>query len=170
MQTGERSADHEYRAWLRTAASARAPSRLGTAALIDDAARARAAASIVIYPQPIGFQAEYNVGVGPQLDPLEKVIKTKSLRGGYAMLMARLHDTPIGDFVPYVRVWNYEGGKKHETDAIGHSVKELEAGIEWLPCKALELTAAFDYGNRTNPKTFEQVTGHLVRVQAQFNY
>lgn len=130
----------------------------------------RAAASLVIYPQPLGFQAEYNIGIGPQLDPVEKIIKQKNLHGGYAMVMWKFGQTAVGDIIPYVRAWNYEGGKKHETDAVGYSIKEIEAGIEWLPWKAFEITAAFDYGERTNPKTFKQVTGHLVRLQAQFNY
>jgi hypothetical protein len=130
----------------------------------------RAAASLIIYPQPLGFQAEYNIGTGPQLDPVDKMVKQKRLHGGYAMVMWKFGATAVGDIIPYVRAWNYEGGKKHETDAVGYSIKEIEAGIEWLPWKALELTAAFDYGERTNPKTFKQVTGHLVRLQAQFNY
>ena len=54
VTTGERSSDEEYRAWLRTIGSARRPSRVGTAALIDDAARARAASTIVT-GTPVGL-------------------------------------------------------------------------------------------------------------------
>ncbi len=125
----------------------------------------RAAGTLVIYPQPLGFQVEYNVGIGPELDPVAKVIKERPLHGGYAMMMLK-----VGQFIPYVRVWNYEGGKKHEKNAPNYSVRDLEAGVEWLPWKNFELTAAFAYGNRTNPKTHTQETGSLLRLQAQFNY
>jgi kynurenine formamidase len=47
VPTGERVADQEYRAWLARISGDRERSRLGTAALIDDAARARAANAIV---------------------------------------------------------------------------------------------------------------------------
>lgn len=43
-------------------------------------------------------------------------------------------------------------------------------GLEWLPWKALELTAAYSYGERTHPKSNVQESGHLLRLQAQFNY
>lgn len=125
----------------------------------------RAAGTLVIYPQPFGFQIEYNIGIGPELDPSAKLIKEQKLYGGYAMMMYKL-----GDFMPYVRVVGYEGGKKFEKNAPNYSIRDLEAGVEWLPWKNFELTTAFAYGNRTNPRTHTQETGYLLRLQAQFNY
>jgi hypothetical protein len=51
-------------------------------------------------------------------------------------------------------------------------VKELEAGIEWQVIKALELTAAFTIAERTDGGRipYRQEDGHLLRLQAQFNY
>jgi kynurenine formamidase len=46
MEVGERAADASYRAWLRERAATTAGGRIGTAATIDDAARARAAGSV----------------------------------------------------------------------------------------------------------------------------
>jgi hypothetical protein len=125
----------------------------------------RAGASLVVYPQPLGFQLEYNVGEGPERDFAAKTIRQRKLNGGYAMVMFKL-----GDFIPYVRGLVYDGGKKHETNAPGYRNKELEAGVEWQVWKAFELTAAYTYGERTNPVSNRQEEGQLFRVQAQFNY
>jgi kynurenine formamidase len=46
VDAGERTADETYRTWLDSLAAERVGARLGTAALIDDAARARAARAI----------------------------------------------------------------------------------------------------------------------------
>jgi len=125
----------------------------------------RAAASLVVYPQPFGFQVEYNIGEGPERDFDAKTVEKKKLHGGYALVNFK-----AGPFFPYVRGLIYEGGKKHETNAPSYSNKELEAGVEWLPWKAFELTAAYTFGERTNPKSNRQEQGHLLRLQAQFNY
>ncbi len=49
---------------------------------------ARAIASAVIYPQPLGIQAEYNIGKGPQQQEENMTtIATSALHGGYAQVM-----------------------------------------------------------------------------------
>jgi len=122
--------------------------------------------SIHLYPQPIGFQAEYNVGVGPELNVETQTIREGKLYGGYAMVMVKL-----GPVIPYVRGVLYEGGKKHEKNAISYSIREVETGIEWQAMKGIELTAAFLTGSRSSPHApYAQVNGHLARVQLQFNY
>ncbi len=125
----------------------------------------RAHASVVLYPKPFGFQAEYNTGLGPELDLAARTIREQRLHGGYAMVMAKL-----GDFIPYVRAARYDGGKKHEKNAPSYRVRELNVGVEWQPWKALELTAELLIAERTHPKTFEQVHGTTLRLQAQINY
>ncbi|MBT1630295.1 hypothetical protein KK466_29560, partial [Klebsiella pneumoniae] len=55
---------------------------------------ARAHASFVLYPQPFGLQAEYNVGVGPEYR--DGAVVDGFLHGGYVMAMLKL-----GDFVPF---------------------------------------------------------------------
>jgi hypothetical protein len=140
---------------------------------------ARANAYFVLYPQPFGLQVEYNIGDGPELDPIiistdeegETVytgaVQRKHLHGGYALASLKL-----GNVIPYVRVMNYEGGKKHERNAPRYSVKELEAGIEWQILDALEVTGAFTVAERTDGGRipYAKEDGHLLRLQVQFNY
>lgn len=121
--------------------------------------------AFVLYPQPIGFQAEYNIGRGPELVGGTRV-EERTLHGGYAMLLAK-----VGDFVPYVRGLLYEGGRKFETNAPHYSVRELEIGTEWRPIDAVELTAAYTFAERTAPTApYAQESGRLLRLQVQFNY
>lgn len=134
---------------------------------------ARAIASVVLYPQPFGVQAEYNVGKGPQqtkADP--KLIATEMLHGGYAQLMYKI-DEPLGtiSLIPYVRGTVYKGGKKFEVNTPRYDVQELELGAEWQLIKPLEVTAAYALADRTSSKApYSQQVGQLARVQVQFNY
>lgn len=124
----------------------------------------RVHASFALYPQPVGFQAEYNVGVGPELRGGE--VRERPLHGGYAMAMVK-----IGPVTPYVRGVIYEGGRKFETNAPRYVIREIEGGIEWQVWKALELTASYNYAERTFPEPpYQQETGGFLRLQAQVNY
>ncbi|PKV66844.1 porin [Pontibacter ramchanderi] len=132
----------------------------------------RIAASLVVYPQPFGFQAEYNVGRGPEFNPENNAIEVKNLHGGYAQAMYRKE---VGSqvLIPFVKVQHYEGGKKHERDAPGYSVYETEIGVEWLVHKSVELTADYSIGDRTirNAQNFDnRQHGSRLRLQAQFNF
>ncbi|WP_095956947.1 porin [Corallococcus macrosporus] len=135
---------------------------------------ARAIVSLVIYPQPLGFQAEYNLGRGPSLGegPVDGLlIDSRQLRGGYAQLMYKLDGVLGVSLIPYIRGTLYDGGKKFETNAPLYDVRELELGAEWQLNKALELTGTYLVSDRTSsryPYTREQ--GHVTRVQLQFNY
>ena len=133
----------------------------------------RAAASLVIYPQPLGLQAEWNWGKGPEFDAESGTIRVKPLTGGYVQAMYRRDLGQGRAATPYVRAQYYRGGKKHETDARRVLTREIETGIEWQLHSALELTVAHyssdrayeDRGTRGNRRK-----GSGVRVQAQFNY
>lgn len=132
----------------------------------------RIAASMVVYPQPFGFQAEYNVGRGPEFNPETNAIEVQNLHGGYAQAMYRKE---VGSqvLIPFVKVQHYEGGKKHERDAPGYSVYETEVGVEWLVHKSVELTADYSIGDRTirNAQNFDnRQHGSRLRLQAQFNF
>ena len=48
------------------------------------------AGPFVWYPQPLGFQAEWNVGRGPSLNDAQTAVIDRSLTGGYAMTMYHL--------------------------------------------------------------------------------
>lgn len=136
----------------------------------------RGFASVVVYPQPFGFMAEANYGVGPSLgergDQDENVIKERKLFGGYAQAMLRFEDV-LGTIAitPYARATYYEGGKKFEQNAPFYKIRQLELGVEWQVLKALELQVAYDLEDRTAPKApFAQQRGHVTRVQLQINY
>ena len=102
----------------------------------------RAAASFVLYPKPFGIQAEYNVGIGPEFNPINDSIQTQELKGGYvtASWMIILKKQLI---IPFARWHYYDGGKKHELDARSYTVNEYEFGIEWQPIKNFEFEKLF---------------------------
>lgn len=147
----------------------------------------RVAATLVVYPQPLGFQAEYNVGEGPEYDPGTKSVQVKPLKGGYAQAMYKLE---VGDQVllPFLKMQYYDGGKKHERDATSHLVYETEIGAEWQPFRNFELVADYSIGDRTisNAQTVNNLPdnlsgrgglsqgnrqyGNRLRLQAQFNF
>jgi len=134
---------------------------------------ARAFASLIVYPQPFGFQAEGTFGTGPSLGEFEtRKVESRRLFGGYAQLMYKIDDL-IGTeaLIPFVRANYYEGGKKFDTNAPKHIVKELEIGVEWQLIKALEVVAAYDMAHRQvfQEKNYDE-KGHVGRVQLQFNY
>ncbi|MBA2538132.1 MAG: porin [Deltaproteobacteria bacterium] len=122
---------------------------------------ARVGAAVVLYPQPIGFQAEWNVGTGPEL--VDDTIEATTLHGGYAMVNAR-----VGDFFPFLRGAYYEGGLKTAKNAPLHRSKELAAGVEWHYKKRFEVTAEIDRAKREIADG--SVTGTIFRLQGQFNY
>jgi hypothetical protein len=131
----------------------------------------RVAASLVVYPQPFGLTAEYNVGTGPEYDPATNSIQSKDLKGGYVMAsyMARLQEHVL---IPFVRHHYYNGGKKHELDARSYRVNEWEIGAEWQPFKAFEVVAMYTVSSRryvdaARPSNFQE--GSLVRLQFQVN-
>ncbi|MCY1035911.1 porin [Corallococcus sp. BB11-1] len=139
-----------------------------------DMVDARAIVSLMVYPQPLGFMAEYNVGRGPSLGtgPDEGLlIDSRGLHGGYAQLMYKLDGVLGVSLIPYLRGTLYQGGKKFETNAPRYDVRELELGVEWQIFKALELTGAYLIADRNSSRhPYTQQQGHVTRVQLQFNY
>lgn len=133
----------------------------------------RLAGTFVLYPKPFGIMAEYNIGKGPEYNPVTDSIETKSLHGGYVTLSYMIKNNKQQIFIPFVRGQYYNGGKKHEMDARSYRVRELEIGIEWQPVKQFELVAMYTISSRR----YEDFTlqnnlqkGRLLRLQAQFNF
>jgi len=132
----------------------------------------RVGAALVLHPRPLGLQAEWNVGTGPEADPDTRTIRQHRLSGGYVQAM--LHTRALGRAVtPYARAQRYDGAKKFETDARRHRVRELEVGAEWLATPDVEVTAAFMAGERetadfVNPDDLQR--GRRVRLQAQIAF
>jgi phosphate-selective porin len=83
----------------------------------------RLAGSFVLYPKPLGLQAEYNVGRGPEFNKITDSIETRRLSGGYITLSYFLKKG--GHLLtPFNRYQTYDGGKKHELYARGYNDNE----------------------------------------------
>lgn len=133
----------------------------------------RVGGSVVLYPRPFGFQAEYNVGRGPRFNTATDSIESRSLSGGYAMVNAMLRLPRKQLLYPFVRAQYYDGGKKFELDARSYEVKELEIGAEWQPFRSFELVAMYTISSRRFEDFRAQNNlqeGRLIRLQAQLNF
>ncbi|WP_430901012.1 MULTISPECIES: porin [unclassified Paraflavitalea] len=133
----------------------------------------RAAASFVLYPKPLGIQAEYNIGKGPQYNPSSDSIEVTNLKGGYATISYKINRANGGSLIPYTRIQRYEGGKKHELDSRRYDVKEIETGLEWQVNKYFELTTSYVISERrfedSKAKSNLQ-KGNFLRIQVQVNF
>ncbi|MCF8429693.1 MAG: OprO/OprP family phosphate-selective porin, partial [Bacteroidia bacterium] len=132
----------------------------------------RLAASLILYPKPFGFQAEYNIGRGPEYNKLKDSIEVRNLQGGYVLVNYQLN-YKNHLIIPFTRFQYYQGGKKHEKDARSYEVKELEIGIEWQPSKQFELVCMYTLSDRrfedfSKKNNFQN--GNLLRIQAQLNF
>ena len=159
---------HAYHGRFVIPASQRTAGVTGPQEFIDE----RVAGTVVVYPQPFGLQAEWNVGRGPGYVPGARTIASRHLEGGYvqASFRARTHGQTV---TPFVRAQRYDGARKLDTDARDYDMKEIEGGIEWLPIPAFEFTTTFVQSDRrthdgANENGHEK--GHYLRLQAQFNY
>lgn len=130
---------------------------------------ARVGGTVVWYPQPIGFQAEWNWGVSPEYDVAQDAVMEKQCHGGYAMLLGRIK-AKKQTFMPFARYMYYDGGKKHELDARSYNVNDLEIGVEWRMLKALELTVQYSIMDREyvdHAKPVNAQKGQVLRAQLQ---
>ena len=128
--------------------------------------------SLIIYPQPFGFQAEYNWGRGPEYDPESNDVKDAPLEGGY-FLATYMIQKKSKVMIPFVRYHYFKGGKKFELDAMRHRVKELEIGMEYQFNKNFELVGMYTISDRTFENSLDpdnRQKGSLVRLQAQINF
>jgi hypothetical protein len=126
----------------------------------------------ILYPQPIGIQAEWNWGKGPEYDVASQSIRTRGLSGGYVQTMLRLPRTDFGTMMPYARWQHYRGGWKASTNAPRLATDEVELGVEWQPSKALELTLAYARMKRAeaDERRAGRAEGDVIRTQLQWNY
>ena len=141
----------------------------GTPSEFDDQ---RVAATFVLYPQPFGVQAEWNVGRGPEAEPEARTVRQRSLDGGYVLLSYRARHGRT-TLIPYVQLHRYDGGKKFEQDARRYRVREAQAGVEWQVTQGVELTAAYQRSDRryedlADPENRQR--GRLMRLQAQLSF
>ena len=127
----------------------------------------RVGAHFVLFPQPFGFQAEWNWGRGPELNATRTAVEEGYLQGGYVQAMYKWNDA-----IPYVRWQEYSGGKKHRTNSPFNVVRETEIGVEYQFSKALELTVAYAWMKRSDTQNAPYAIhdGQLARFQLQWNY
>jgi len=138
----------------------------------------RGAVTAVWYPQPLGFQAEWNVGRGPGLSEDQTTVEERSLYGGYLMTMYRHETENRGVWIPFLRWSYYKGGYKSERNAPFSLIDEWELGLEWQINTQMELVGMYTLTDRTNTtalsgagdRSYQQFDGSLLRLQFQFNY
>ena len=137
----------------------------------------RVGAHIAYYPQPFGFQSEWNVGRTPTLNRVtRKTITPERIGGGYLQTMYRTTNE-YGNWTPYLKWQKFDGAERFTTNAPYSRLNEKEAGVEWQPWPAVELTVAYADMHRTNLGIVStaisgnsQVKADMVRVQLQWNY
>jgi hypothetical protein len=133
----------------------------------------RVGISAIWYPQPLGFEAEWNVGRGPQLRGDYTRIEDATLHGGYVMANYRAQ-TDWGEFFPFVRWQYYEGGRKFGRNAPAEEINELDIGLELSPWKEVEATLMYTHTfKRTNTRDFPYNTvqgADRLGFQLQWNY
>lgn len=138
----------------------------------------RAAVTVVVYPRPIGFQAEWNVGRGPTLNAAQTSVDAQRIHGGYAMLMYRWQACGGHEVIPFARYGYYRGGYKSERNAPNTELDDIEAGVEWQIAGEVELTVAYQHAKRTNTsaastadtRSYEKTTAHVARTQVQIKF
>jgi hypothetical protein len=138
----------------------------------------RVAASFIWYPQPIGFQAEWNVGRGPSLNAAQTAVIERALYGGYIQTMLKYDTNNWGTLFPFIRYSQFQGGYKPERNAPFSNIEEVEAGTEWQFNPQMELTTSWLITDRTNTtaltgagaRSYRQFEGSVLRFQFQFNY
>ena len=151
----------------------------------------RVGVSFMMYPQPFGFQAEWNWGNTPGLDVASNRIEEQNLNGGYVQAMYKIdHVQFLGTdstIIPFVRYQYFDGYNKAEQNAPKNKVHDWEWGVEWQIAPEVELTAVYHVMNRTNLVTgnrpsasvsnnlparedYENFSADALRIQLQYNY
>jgi len=137
---------------------------------------ARLGGTFVWYPQPFGFQAEWNVGNGPGLNDEQTAVVERALYGGYAMVMYRHELRTGGTLFPFARYNLFRGGYKAERNSPFSDIEEWEFGLEWQFNPQMELVTQYTITDRTNTtalstgRSYDSFDGHLIRTQFQINY
>ncbi|MFM7216065.1 MAG: porin [Verrucomicrobiota bacterium] len=133
----------------------------------------RVAATAVWYPQPFGFEAEWNIGTGPRLNYDFSQINSGWLNGGYLQANYQI-GVGSGKLFPYTRWHYYQGGRKFGSNAPFEYVNELDFGFEYSPWTDLELSVQYTWTfDRTNTSQapYADVQGaSRIEFQAQWNY
>ncbi len=139
----------------------------------DGQADDRVGVTAVLYPQPFGIEAEWNVGRGPELASDFRRIETARLNGGYVQLSYRTAGH-LGTWFPFTRWQYFDGARKFAKNAPRSRVNEVDFGLEFAKWSEVEVTGMFTH-------TFERVRtsaapylttrqANRLAVQVQWNY
>ncbi|MBM4092025.1 MAG: porin [Planctomycetes bacterium] len=132
--------------------------------------------TFVYYPQPLGFQAEYTWGQGPELNAAQTAVERGSLDGGYAMLFYRHQSVRHGELWPFARWQYFKGGYKSAPNAPSSLINEWSVGLEWQIMEQIEFTCEYLITDRTSLQAFssgrsyEQYEGQVARFQLQLAF
>ncbi len=138
----------------------------------------RIAGTFVWFPQPLGFQAEWQIGEGPGLNDKQTEVGVRNLHGGYVMTMYRHETSRCGIFTPYLRYQQYTGGYRNIANAPYGYQRQTDIGVEWQIRKELELVVEYSIVNTPNfsardtagAVSYRDFEGSTLRFQLQFNY
>lgn len=138
----------------------------------------RIAATVVYYPQPFGFQAEWNWGQGPGLNDAQTAVTSRGLHGGYAMTMYKIDTDRHGIVTPYVRWQYFKGGYRSVANAPYGKHEQVDLGVEWQILRELELTVEYSFVdgvnltaiNTSGVTPYRNFEGSVLRAQFQLNY
>jgi hypothetical protein len=139
----------------------------------NDFADRRVGGSFILFPQPLGVQAEWTIGRGPQYDSLTNSIEDQPLRGGYAMMSYAWSGPGSHRLVAYARAQYFTGSFKTDPDARSSVVHEYEPGVEWTLDEGLELTAGYAISERLyrdSAARDNHQRGRFLRLQAQVSF
>jgi hypothetical protein len=133
----------------------------------------RVGASLVLFPQPFGAQAEWTAGRGPEYDASTNAITEQHLTGGYGLVSYEWQGHGARRVVAYTRAQYFRGAFKTDPDARSSVVHEYEPGIEWNVQTGFEVTAAYAISDRlyrdsVAPNNHQK--GNFLRLQAQFSF
>ena len=133
----------------------------------------RVGLTAVWYPQPIGIEAEWNVGRGPELSEDYRSIGRKSLSGGYVQVNYRKAKGTASLF-PFVRWQYYDGARKFARNAPREHINEVDFGLELAKWTELELTMIYTRTfERTRTSLFPYASSrdaNRLGFQVQWNY
>lgn len=133
----------------------------------------RVAVTAVVYPQPLGVEAEWTFGRGPQLSSDYRRIETQTLQGGYVQLEYSVKNR-FGTWLPFTRWQYFDGARKFARNAPEERINEVDFGVELLKWAEVELTGVYTRTlKRTRTSTFPfDFTHDVNRVgfQVQWNY
>ncbi len=133
----------------------------------------RVAVSAIVYPQPFGIEAEWNVGRGPQLATDYRSVGRGTLHGGYVQVNYAAKSR-LGTWFPYARWQYYDGARKFARNAPLDEVNEVDIGVEFTRWAEVELMGMYTRTiRRTRTSTFPYDltrNANRVGIQVQWNY